>query len=511
MFHWDNDRYIDSFAFDPGEDGLEKFVEYLNSTENTPVRILVDVIEEDFRKETVPHVGASDRKAVLGRLIERHYRKSRDYFYHRITGRESGGRRDDNLLVTVLTNPDILQPWMKAIEDANTVVMGIWSLPLISEKLIKKISTEDDNVLLVSQQVPSNLRQSYFKNGVFQSSRSAVVNLEDSPLGEYISDEVEQTIRFLANQRFIGFDEKLSVHVICRESDIEKIKQFCSDSPLRTFTYHSLADLQDQVGCADITEDFSNGLYSYVCKKQILPKGHYGPGSLFRNFYQYLVSKTLVASSVIMVVIALLVMLSYVSESRIMVAETELINKQAVVMENSYTKELQALEPRLQKTQAMKSTVLLTDKINREKRLSPQNFMVDISRVLTLSGMHDTEITEVDWRTTQSNQINTSARGVEETINYALNVEIKQLAIIRGFIRVSDSSLTDSVAKIDSLVEAFKNHKMVDQVVVVKMPLDTRSKNSIENEGGARVEDSKVTDTERGKFELRLLMKGRQV
>jgi len=510
VFHWDKDRYVTSYAFNPGEDGLDKFIQYLNSTENTPVRILVDVIEEDFKKEIVPHVGSKDRQALLRRNIERQYRTSGDYFYHRKTGRQAEGRRDDNLLVGVLTNPDILQPWMKAIEDSKTAVTGIWSLPLITEKLIRRIDKEDENILLVSQQVPSNLRQSYFKKGEFQSSRSAVVNLEDTPLGEYISDEVEQTIRFLANQRFIGFDEKLAVHVICRHSDIDKIKQICQDSSLRSFTYHSLEDLQQEVGCSDITREYSNGLYSYICKKQIIPKGHYGPARLFKYYYQYLTSKALYASSFMLVIASIIFMLSSIIDVQIMQQEIHVINKQTTAMENTYERELQKLEPELEKTEMMKSSVLLSDKIIKSRLITPQNFMVDISRVFTLSGMNDTEITGIDWRSTQEEKITEASNQKDQKINYGSSTEIMQTAVIRGYIRISDTNLKASVKKITSIIDAFKNHKMVKQVIISKMPLDMRSKNSLENEGGTRVEESSVRDAEKGRFELHLLMKGRQ-
>jgi len=510
VFHWDKDRYIASYAFNPGEDGLENFVKYLNSTENTPVRILVDVIEEDFKKEIVPHVGAKDRQAILRRNISRQYRNSGNYFCHRVIGREAEGRRDDNVLVGVLTNPDILQPWMKAIEDAEIAVTGIWSLPLIAEKLIKKINSEDENILLVSQQVPSNLRQSFFKKGKFQSSRSAVVNLEDAPLAEYISDEVEQTIRFLANQRYIGFDEKLSVHIICRHSDIDKIKQICHNSPLRSFTYHSLEELQQKVGCEDITREYSNGLYSYICKQQIIPKGQYGPASLFKYYYQYLTSKLLYASSFVLVAASIISMLSYIADGRMMEQEIQIINQHATAIENEYQKKLQKLEVKLEKTEAMKSSVLLADKIIKSQLISPQNFMVDISRVFTLSGMNDTEITAIDWRSTQVEKIAEIKNQSDNKINYGSPAEIKQTAIIRGYIRVSDSSLKDSVKKITSIIDAFKSHKMVRQVIVNKMPLDMRSKNSLEDEGGTNVDKSSAKDADKGEFELRLLMNGRK-
>lgn len=209
VFHWQNNECIATYAFNPGEEGIDKFQTYLKATANTPVRILVDLIEEDFKKETIPHVGAADRKAIVRRLIDRQYRKSKDYVQYKVLEREKTGRKDDVLLYSVLSNPEILEPWLKPMQATGTAISGIWSLPLLSPKLFKKLNTQAKNVLLVSQQVPSNLRQTFIRNGRFESSRSAVVNLDDAPIGEYISSEVEQTIRFLSNQRHIGFDEKL--------------------------------------------------------------------------------------------------------------------------------------------------------------------------------------------------------------------------------------------------------------------------------------------------------------
>ena len=224
VFHWHNEKCLATHVFNPGEEGLEKFKTYLRATVNTPVRILVDLIEEDFKKETIPHVGAADRKSIVNRLIERHYRKSKDFVHYNVVDREKSGRKDDVIIYSVLSNPEILEPWLQPMREAGTSISGIWSLPLLSPYLFKKLGTKSKSVLVVSQQVPSNLRQTFVKNGQFESSRSAVVNLEDATIGEYIATEVEQTIRFLSNQRQIGFDEKIEIHVICRAADLTDIQ-----------------------------------------------------------------------------------------------------------------------------------------------------------------------------------------------------------------------------------------------------------------------------------------------
>ncbi|VAW62876.1 hypothetical protein MNBD_GAMMA08-2459 [hydrothermal vent metagenome] len=519
VFHWQNETCVASYVFNPGEEGLEKFKTYLLAADNSPVRILVDLIEEDFKKENIPHVSVNDRKSIVNRLIDRQYRKSKDYVYYRIVAREKTGRRDDVLLYSVLSNPEILDPWLSPIMECNTSISGIWSLPLLSENLFKKLDIKSSNVLLVSQQMPSNLRQTFIKNKKFDSSRSAVVNLEDATIGEHISLEVEQTIRFLSNQRHVGFDEKIEIHVICREMDLPEIQSHCTDSALRTFHYHKLNDVTETLGCdthavnetTNNTIEYSNGIYSYVCATELIPIGHYGKRNLFLKFYEQLLSKSLYAASIILLLTASLFSLSYLSESAALDTETNTLKAQAKGVNNDYQRTLAKIEHKLSQTQVMQSSVLLTKKIRQSKVLSPQNFMVDISRILTRSGMYDTEITNINWQQLQSNNLPViHSRQNKIITNYAKPDAINQYATIGGYIRVSQSSLKESVDKVNSIVAAFKNNKLVRDVKINKMPVDVRSKSSIENESGIEQQNNLETDKNKGQFEIGVLMQSRK-
>ncbi len=511
VFQWQGNSYLGSVSFIPDEEGIDNFKKYLLETDNIPARMMVDIIEEDYKKEIIPHVNPQDRKAIIKRTIERQYRHSKDYIYYRLIGREDGARKEDKVLCSVLTNPGMLEPWFKVIEETKTAIVGIWSVPIISELLIKDLNIEDRNLILVSQQVPSVIRLSYFKNGKFEISRTARVSTDDTPLGLSIAMETEQTLSYLTNQRYIGFDETVTINVIIGEKNIETVKSLCVDTPLRTYEYQSLEDIQKEVGCGGLTIDNCGGIYSYICKKQIIPKGHYGSASLFKYYYQQLTSNALYAVGIFLILVSIFVLLSFVSETQIMSKETKLLKQQALVMENNYSRELLELEPVLEKTEAMKSSVLLHDKIKKEKEISLQNFMTDISRVFTLSGMNDTEITEIEWRSTQSNDIKqASSRQIKE-VSYGSADEIKQFAIIRGFIRVSKSSLKESINKVKSITDALNANKQIEKVEVVQMPLDIRSKASVENEGGRQQGDVIAADAEKGKFEIHIIMKGRQI
>jgi len=513
VFHWQGEKCIATYAFNPGEEGLEKFKTYLLATDNTPARILVDLIEEDFKQENIPHVNATDRKSIVTRLIERQHRNSKDYIHYNVIGREKTGRKDDILLYSVLSNPQILDPWLNTMSDCNTSISGIWSLPLLSEKLFNKLNLQAKNILLVSQQVPSNLRQTFLCRTKFQSSRSAVVNLEDASIGEHISLEVEQTIRFLSNQRQIGFDEKIEVHVICREADVAEIKSHCEDSALRSFHYHKIQDVIKTLGCdtpsnnkAKIT-DYSNGLYAYVCSNQILPIGHYGNKKLFSDFYQQILSKSFYVASILTLLTTLILSFYYIAQSSTFDNETLTLKTQARGVISQYEKKLAKLQHKLSQTQMMQSSVLLTEKIRKARRISPQNFMTDISRGLTRSGMHDTEITNIIWQKYQNNTLPESNVNIHNLkIDYASSNSINQHAIIGGYIRVSNSSLKDSVAKVNAIADAFKNHRLIRDVKINRMPVDVRSKSSIENESGARQQNERGQDRRKGQFEIELLL-----
>lgn len=508
VFHWLNEKLVDSYAFNPGEEGLEKFKTYLLATENTPVRILVDLIEEDFKKETIPHVGAADRKNIVSRLVERHYRKSRDYVHSKVIGREKQGRRDDILLYSVLSNPEILDPWLKPINETGTVVSGIWSLPQVSHKVFSKLNDKSQNVLLVSQQVPSNLRQTFFKNGRFDSSRSAVVNLDDASIGEYISTEVDQTIRFLSNQRQIGFDEKIEVHIICREVDFDVIQSHCSDTNLIHYHYHNIADIDALFKCNTHESEYCSGLYSFVCAAEPVPIGHYGNKSLFYRYYAYLLSHTLYAASALTLLISLIMSFSFISDSEILDSESITLNDKAYSINRDYQKKLAPLEDKLKLTDVMQSSVLFYDKVIATKAISPQNFMVDVSRIFNAVAMRRTTITMLKWRQNQTNNFPTNLNSNTQLIDYGKAIEINHLAVIDGFIRISQNTLKESVDTTDYISSAFRNSEQTIKLDVERLPVDVRPESTIENEKGSNVKQSLSIDQSKGKFKIKVIMKG---
>ncbi len=71
---WHGNKLETSVYFEPDEQGLDLFNAYLRSFKHEPVRLLVDLIEEEFRLIKIPLLRGSDRKAILDRNYAKFFR-----------------------------------------------------------------------------------------------------------------------------------------------------------------------------------------------------------------------------------------------------------------------------------------------------------------------------------------------------------------------------------------------------------------------------------------------------
>ena len=272
VFHWNRKSFTGACSFEPDADGLDKFRQYLETSENIATKLLVDVIEEDLRIETVPHVFGKDRKAVLSRVVDRYYRSSNQFVYSEVIGRQKTGRKDDNVLIGGITNPSLIQPWIDIMEECGTPLSGVWTLPLLSKQLMPVVNGKQGPVLLVSQQVNSNLRQTFFRDGKVRSSRQSVINqdAEDtSNLGVFAAPEVEKTIEFLRNQRLIAGDEVIQVHVLGSDAQLESLEAAFESNALTEVKIHNISDIQNKLGLKDLSGRFSDELFAWLCLNQV--------------------------------------------------------------------------------------------------------------------------------------------------------------------------------------------------------------------------------------------------
>lgn len=204
--------------------GVEAFDAFLAGLRRMPVHVLLDVVEEDYRFEMLPHASGRDRAELLARRLRQLYRNTQ-YCGAIQQGRDTGKRRDDQFLFFALLNPDLLETWLATIRSHELPVAGVYLLPVVAEQMARKLAPDTTNVLLVARH-PSGLRLSFFRDGKLRVSRLTQVEGADGAgrIAAY-TEEIANTRLYLHALRVMTLDEQLAVIALDRDAELAGLEQ----------------------------------------------------------------------------------------------------------------------------------------------------------------------------------------------------------------------------------------------------------------------------------------------
>ena len=508
VFHWSGNKFQGACSFEPDADGLAKFRAYLDSTEKSPARLLVDVIEEDFRVDSAPHVFGKDRKAVISRLLDRYYRSSGQYVYSEVIGRAKTGRRDDRVLIGGITNPRLIGVWKDIIDDCRIPLTGIWSLPLVSKNLLPLLGEKRSAVLLVSQQVNSNLRQTFFRDGKMLSSRQSVINQDVndiSKIGKFAVPEVKRTIAFLRNQRLIENNEIVHIHVIGSEGQTDSLQNEFITDDLNDVVIHKLSDLKKKAHIEGLTGKFSDGLMTWLCTRQLAFQAHYGEVKEYSQYYHLLAAKALKGASILLVLSAMLITESNLSSAIEHNRSIELLGEQADEYKKIYKSRFEGEESVYDRARIMSATVGLAERMTRHAETSPLDFMIKLSAILSESSLNVESIDKIEWSLEQYKIQGDEKVVYESGVDVTIEDPVQHIGVVHGRIDVSDKNYRVSVAQVNKIISALKKHERIEQVVAIEMPVEVRPEKTFTDESGLNVQSS--ARKEKGRFTLQIVMR----
>jgi hypothetical protein len=239
---WKNGVLAEPYYFSNSVEGLERFAEFLIS-HRYPSYLLVDMIEEDFRQETVPHLTGTNYQALVQRKFDQYYR-STPFRLSMLQQRQTEGRRDDELLFSALTNPSRITAWLELLLQYKMPIVGIYSLPHASAPLIKDI--ESDHLLLLSWEKDAGLRQSYFLNKKLRFSRLTPIKANSS-FADVIVEESARTHQYLKSLSLTPQGQVLNVHIICHANDKTQLDAKLTGKADVTFSYLDLQLLGQKI------------------------------------------------------------------------------------------------------------------------------------------------------------------------------------------------------------------------------------------------------------------------
>ena len=291
-----------AYEFPADESGRAHFARALSETHPAPIYVLVDIVEEEYRQDVIPHVFGADRRSVLERKFARLFRGTT--YCHAITqGRETEGRRDDKVLLTAITKADIVSSWVELIEEHKVPVAGIFSLPVLSQALLKKVGAKGTNVLLISVQSASGLRQTFFRDRQIKISRLAQMpRIGSVPYASHIMGELEKLRRYLNSLALISRDAPLEVYVLSHGKWLNELEQHCRDTTDERYFLIDVDDVGRRLGLEDkLKTPYSDAIFAQLLLDES-PKNHYATAEETKYFSLYRTRNGLIAASVLLLV-----------------------------------------------------------------------------------------------------------------------------------------------------------------------------------------------------------------
>ena len=214
LFSWDNGALTWKSAFRATPSELEEFGNALDGYRDVPVIIVTDLIEESFRHDTVVHVSGGDRAAVLKRKLDFVFRNT-NYRLAKVTERETSGRRDDRIMLSAITKPDLIEIWVKVLIEKRFAIQSVTSVAHLLQDFaaIGKLDQEEF-MLLINAEQGGNLRQTFLRKGMVMFSRlTPMQSRENTLLGSDILQETLQLRQYFERIQFVPYESVLRIHV----------------------------------------------------------------------------------------------------------------------------------------------------------------------------------------------------------------------------------------------------------------------------------------------------------
>lgn len=393
-FEWRRGGLTEAFLFQLGEEGLSEFSAYLQEAPAIPVYLVADLVEEEYRRDTVPHVTGGDRQSVVKTRINRYFRDT-PYSAVRFQGRESGGRKDDRVLYAALTNPGLLQPWVDRIIQAKVPLGGIYSLPLLSEALVPFVSGADGQSLIMTLQSAGNLRQSFFSDKYLKMSRLAHMPArEPVAIADAMLDEAEKLRRYLNSLRILHRDRQLNVYMVTQGRIAETLHARAHDTDTMHIVLVEMSRVADAVGMNPaFVSPYADALYAHLLLKRP-PRNHYASARETRyNTLRYARNGMEAASIVVGLGAVAWSGLNMVN-GMVYAQRSEATHNQAVYYQQRYNEARTGLPELPAEPEEVKKAVDAVDTL-RGYRTSPKQSMELIS--LALDAFPSLQVHQVTW------------------------------------------------------------------------------------------------------------------
>ena len=492
-------RVADALQFPASDEGHTAFARYLAAAPSAPMTLLVDVVEEEYRQDTIPHVFGRDRRAVLSRKFARLFRGT-PYWLALAQGREREGRRDERVLLAALTRPEIVTPWVSELLAQRVPIAGIHSLPVLSRELLKQLGAKGQNVLLISVQQASGLRQTFFRDGHLKISRLAAMPRPGTvPYASYVTSELDKLRRYLNSLALSSREGPLEVYVLSHGDMLAELEQECRDTDTEHYSLVDVAQLAKKLRiAADARTPYSDMLFAQLLL-DAPPREQYAQAEETRYFKLH-------QTRIALLVAGVLTLLGSTAFSTLEFVEALGLKQQALdaaqkaaFYQDRFELARRGLPPTPVEPGDIKQAVDIVAALEA-RRATPLPWLGALGA--ELARMPDVRLDDVHWTIAADPDVVPGARTPPAAASIARNPAYAQyeIGIVQGEITPFEGDYRAAIARVDALAAALRAHPRAAHVEVLAYPLDVDSASSVS--GAALV----TPETQAAHFALKIVL-----
>lgn len=477
VYHWYRGRLGTAFSFDTSEIGLGNFERYINEHPDEPVYVLIDLNEEEYKQDLIPHARGNDRKSLISRRKARLFRNP--VYSHAIAqGRESEGRRDDRYLFTCVSESDSTAPWINRLTEREVPIAGIYSVPLITHLLLDVLHQVNGPSLIVSLEKGAGLRQSFFKDKAFKFSRLVKApRYGTEPYAPFISDEIQKMLRYLRSTRDITNDSLVHIYILGDERLCADVEQVCKSRGGIVYKPVSLPELSRKIGCKlDFPDPHAERLYVFLLLAN-KPGNIYASSQESRHFQIRRMRNGIYATS-------LLALIGSLVWGGLMFMDGVTFKQQAVSADNKirfysdrYAMARETLLEVPVQPEALKTAIEAARTLESYKT-SPQDLLVALSNALDrhqeiqIDALRWTQSTNPDRNFDEQSRNRTQTRSTNLAAGVEDDFDFYQIAELQGHISPFDGNYRRALASVEQFVETIKAQQNIIATEILAQPLD---------------------------------------
>ncbi|MEQ1880488.1 MAG: hypothetical protein ABL878_05890 [Burkholderiales bacterium] len=493
---WRARKITDCQRFATTDEGISAFSAYLGGAGRGTIHLVVDTVEEDYRFESLPHAGRSDRAQMVARKLRQIYRTT-TYFSHALLDREAGKRKDDRFLFAALTNSEILAPWLRAIESINHPVSGVYLMPMVSGWLIDRLGLKDANLLIISKN-SAGLRQTFFRDRKFRISRLTPSRGAPQNADVFYADEVANTRMYLDALNITHVDDVMKVMIFDQDGSLAKLPNAIRrERPNMLCQYVAPADIESQFKIhAKELQSSPDALHLQLLGEHI-PVVNLAPATVTRSYRNISLKRWVYAASGA----ALAVGLTWSGLNAFQAMQLGKATGELQSAEMDFERKYQQISAQFPdapaSTEALRNTVDIAQHIASSLR-TPETMFSAIGR--GLAGDSSIQLSRIEWHYGDEAPVlqELSRRGA---LSKASSHATVQVGVLDAEIRPFDGDYRAAMNTINALMTRIAAHSSVAEVTAVKLPIDVRS------DSGLAGTTAGETRTQDGSFQLAVIFK----